>query len=44
MSLRVTLCNSITFPFFDEYGKGAARDVESVFPPVNYVAYRRVLS
>ena len=44
MSLIVTFSKSITFPFFDEYGKGAFRDVESVFPPVNYVAYRRVLS
>ena len=44
MSLRVTFSNSITFPLFDEYGKGAVRDTESVFPPINYVAYRRVLS
>ena len=44
MSLRVTFSNSITFPFLHQYAKGAVRDIESVFPSVNYVAYRRVLS
>ena len=44
MSLRVTFSNSITFPVFDEYGSDSFRDTESVFRPVSYVAYRRVLS
>ena len=44
MSLRTTFSNSITFKAINEYGKGAAVETESVFPPVYHVACGEVLS
>ena len=43
MSLRVIFSNSITFTVINEYGKGAAVEIESVFRPVYHVACREVL-
>ena len=40
MSLKGTLSNSITFTVINEYGKGAAVEIESIFRPVYHVAYR----
>ena len=40
MSLTGALCNSITFKVINEYGKGAAVEIESVFRPDYHVACR----
>ena len=44
MSLRGTLSNSITFTEINEYGKGAALVIETVFWPVYHVACKGVLN
>ena len=44
MSLRVTIANSIIFTVINEYGKGAAVEIESVFGAVFHVACRGVVS
>ena len=44
MSLKVTFSKSITFTLINEYDKGSAVDIESVFLPVFHVACRDVLS
>ena len=38
MSLKAAFSNSITFIVIHEYGKGAVRDIESVFWSVYHVA------
>ena len=38
MSLRETLSNSITFKLINEYGIGAAVEIETVFWPIYVVA------
>ena len=40
MSLTVTFSNSITFPLFDEYGKGTVVEIKTVFWPVYRAACR----
>ena len=44
MSLRVTFPNSITFTVTNEYGKGAAVEIELVFRPVYHVTCQWVIS
>ena len=44
MSLTETLFNSITFTVINEFGKGAAVEIETVFWPVYHIACQRILS
>ena len=44
MSLRVTFSNFIAFTMMNEYGKGAAVEIKSVFGPVYNVACGGVIS
>ena len=43
MSLTETLSNSITLTVVNEYDKGPVVEIESVFRPVDHLAYRRFL-
>ena len=43
MSLRMTFSNSISYPLIDNYGKGVAVKIGTVFERVYHVACRRVM-
>ena len=42
MSLTETLCNSIAFTVITKYGKGAARQISTMFGRVYHVAFQKI--
>ena len=43
MSITEILSKSLTFTLINEYGKGTFVEIESVFRPVNHVAFQVIL-